>query len=286
MPVFIQTSLALLAFAGNSILCRLALSTDQIDSNSFTIVRLLSGALMLIILLKLQSVSTSHIFIKANKEQWLRAFYLFAYAGAFSYAYLLLNTAAGALILFGSVQFSLLMMQYINGHQASKQELMGLSLALAGFIYWILPDAQRPSLLGSALMAGAGLAWAFYTLAGKNSRQAHVDTTHNFILSLPFLLLLLPGYWLWSPFSISTNGFILAMASGAITSAIGYWIWYRVLPSLSTLSAGVLQLTVPLLAALGGIIWAQEPISLSFIVASLTILAGILLVLLAKQKTL
>ena len=292
MPLFLTVSLALLAFAGNSVLCRLALSQPNMDASSFTIIRLLSGAIMLYVLVKLKSTKISSStppkklsVFNASKQEWLRAFYLFIYAAGFSYAYQMLDTAAGALILFGFVQFTLMTVDVMNGKQPSTLELLGMGLAFSGFVYWALPSAQAPSLLGSVLMAIAGIAWGFYTLAGKNSRQADVDTAKNFILTLPFLATLIPVYWLVSPLEVNPQGITYALVSGAITSALGYWLWYQVLPKLSTLSAGVLQLSVPILAALGGIIWAQEYIPFSFIVASSLILSGILLVILAPKKT-
>ncbi|MEH6344046.1 MAG: DMT family transporter [Bermanella sp.] len=292
MPLYLTVSLALIAFAGNSVLCRLALSQPNMDASSFTIIRLISGAIMLYVLVKLKPRKDSNStnakqlsFINASKQEWLRAFYLFTYAAGFSYAYQMLDTAAGALILFGFVQFTLMTVDIIKGKRPSTLELSGMILALSGFIFWALPSAQTPSLIGSALMAAAGIAWGFYTLAGKNSRQADVDTAKNFILTLPFLTTLIPLYWLVSPLEVNPSGIIYALVSGAITSALGYWLWYQALPKLTTLTAGVLQLSVPILAALGGIIWAKEYIPLSFIVASSLILSGILMVILAPKKS-
>jgi len=284
VQLVIFISLALLAFAGNSILCRLALNLHQMDANSFTLIRLISGAFMLVLLVAIKGHSLPRLMKETKSRDWLRAAYLFLYAAGFSYAYQLLDTAAGALVLFGAVQFTMLARQIFSGQRPNTLELMGMAMAMGGFIYWTLPDAQRPSLLGSALMVVAGMAWAFYTLAGKQSRHADLDTCKNFILSLPFLALLLPAYWLWSPININGQSVMLALASGAITSALGYWLWYQVLPSLSTLSAGVLQLSVPILAALGGLIWALEPISLRFLLTSLLILAGIFLVILGANR--
>jgi len=284
VQLIIFIGLALLAFAGNSILCRLALNVHQMDANSFTLIRLMSGALMLALLVALKRHSLPRLMKDSSAQDWLRGAYLFLYAAGFSYAYQLLDTAAGALILFGAVQFTMLLKQILSGQRPNTLELMGMALAVGGFIYWSLPDAQRPSLLGSALMAVAGIAWAFYTLAGRHSRHADLDTCKNFILSLPFLCLLLPVYWFSSPANFNGQSVMLALASGAITSALGYWLWYQVLPSLSTLTAGVLQLSVPILAALGGLIWAHEHISLSFLLASFLILAGILLVILGSNR--
>ena len=288
MQLSFLVSLALLAFAGNSVLCRLALSQYQMDATSFTLLRLMSGAGMLYILVSLKGVKifTAHQPIKnITYQEWLKAFYLFVYASCFSFAYLLLDTAAGALILFGCVQLTLMLFEIANGKKSTLIQWLGMSIAISGFVYWALPSAQTPSIEGAVLMALSGIAWAFYTLAGKGSLQASVDTTKNFVLSMPFLILLIPSYWLMTPFQVNPIGIVLALLSGAITSALGYWIWYLVLPKLSTLSAGVLQLSVPILAALGGIIWANEAIALSFIIASSLVLGGILLVMLPAKKT-
>ena len=288
MQLSFLVSLALLAFAGNSVLCRLALSQYQMDATSFTLLRLMSGAGMLYILVSLKGVKifTAHQPIKnITYQEWLKAFYLFVYASCFSFAYLLLDTAAGALILFGCVQLTLMLFEIANGKKSTLIQWLGMSIAISGFVYWALPSAQTPSIEGAVLMALSGIAWTFYTLAGKGSLQASVDTTKNFVLSMPFLILLIPSYWLMTPFQVNPIGIVLALLSGAITSALGYWIWYLVLPKLSTLSAGVLQLSVPILAALGGIIWANEAIALSFIIASSLVLGGILLVMLPAKKT-
>ncbi len=287
MPLSFLVSLALLAFAGNSVLCRLALSQYQMDATSFTLLRLMSGAGMLYILVSLKGVKifTAHQSIKnITYQEWLKAFYLFVYASCFSFAYLLLDTAAGALILFGCVQLTLMLFEIANGKKNTLIQWLGMSIAISGFVYWALPSAQTPSIEGAVLMALSGIAWAFYTLAGKGSLQASVDTTKNFVLSMPFLILLIPSYWLMTPFQVNPIGIVLALLSGAITSALGYWIWYLVLPKLSTLSAGALQLSVPILAALGGIIWANEAIALSFIIASSLVLGGILLVMLPAKR--
>ncbi len=287
MPIPFLIFLALLAFAGNSVLCRLALSHYHMDAASFTLLRLISGAIMLYCLMALKrkklfpSVST---FNNIASKDWLKACYLFIYAACFSFAYLLLDTASGALILFGCVQLTLMIFEIVKGKKNTPVQWLGMGLAISGFIYWALPSAQPPSFSGAILMALSGIAWAFYTLAGKESLQASTDTTKNFVLSIPFLILLIPSYWLISPLQVNSTGIALAILSGSLTSALGYWIWYLVLPSLSTLSAGVLQLSVPILAALGGIIWANEAISFSFIIASAMVLGGILLVMLAPKK--
>jgi len=290
LKTFILTFFALLAFAGNSVLCRMALSsnamgTTSIDANSFTIIRLLSGALVLGALLLINKVSLNTLLKPDGKQVFLRAAYLFIYAAFFSYAYILLDTAAGALLLFASVQITMLSVQFISQKKPSNQELSGLLLAFMGFVYWMLPSSQSPSYLGAALMIISGIAWAAYTLAGKGSKHAQLDTAQNFIYSLPFLIFLLPVYFIFEPINLSEKGIVLAVLSGAITSGLGYWIWYQVLPKLSISSAAVLQLSVPLIAAGGGILWNHESITASFIMACSFILLGIYLVISSKKRS-
>jgi drug/metabolite transporter (DMT)-like permease len=278
-----QTVLALLAFAGNSVLCRLALNDGLIDANSFTIIRLISGACILVALVFVMNRKHAPI-EKPSKLRIKQAAYLFVYAACFSIAYLMLGTAAGALILFVSVQLTMLTVQYIQGRRSTKLELAGLLLALGSFAAWMIPGAQRPDVSGVLLMAIAGIAWGYYTIAGKTSQNPQKDTAQNFFYSVFFCVFLIPLYWLHDAINITNQGTLLAIASGAITSGLGYWLWYRVLPSFTSLSAGVMQLSVPILAAIGGIIWNHEAITLTFILASSGILGGIFLVLYSGHK--
>jgi drug/metabolite transporter (DMT)-like permease len=284
-PVFLtlQTILALLAFAGNSVLCRLALNDGLIDANSFTIIRLISGAIILIALLFIMNHQHS-IIEKPNLARIKQAAYLFVYAACFSIAYLMLGTAAGALILFVCVQLTMLLMQYIQGRRSTWLELGGLVLALSSFAAWMIPSAQRPEASGVLLMAVAGIAWGFYTITGKASQNPQKDTAQNFFYSIFFCIILLPLYWLHETANITSQGILLAVASGAIMSGLGYWLWYKVLPSFTSLSAGVMQLSVPILAAIGGMVWNHEAITLTFMLASSGILGGIFLVLYSGYK--
>lgn len=279
----LQTGLALIAFAGNSVLCRLALQDGLIDANSFTIIRLVSGACILIALIF--AINKNHAIIeKPNRARAKQAAYLFVYAACFSIAYLMLGTAAGALILFVCVQLTMLIMQYIQGRRSTVMELMGLTLALGSFAAWMIPSAQRPEFSGVLLMAVAGIAWGFYTITGKASQNPQKDTAQNFFYSVFFCVFLLPIYWLHEPATMTNQGILLAIASGAIMSGLGYWLWYRVLPSFTSLSAGVMQLSVPVLAAIGGMVWNQEAVTLTFALASSGILGGIFLVLYSGYK--
>lgn len=282
----IYTSLALLAFAGNSVLCRLALSAieqnqQHIDAASFTHIRLLSGIIILIFLLLFS--------IKKNKRQtntkrckgsWQAAICLFIYAITFSYGYISLDTGTGALILFGAVQLTMVLTSIYAGDRLQPVQLIGLLIAFSGFIYLVIPTFSTPSFSAFILMSLAGVAWAFYTLLGKQSTQPLADTTYNFIRTLP-LIVISVTLTLHDVF-LSFYGVILAILSGAITSGVGYFLWYLALRYISPLQAGVLQLLVPIIAAVGGVLFAQEIISLRLSISSLLVLGGVFLVLKAK----
>jgi drug/metabolite transporter (DMT)-like permease len=206
---------------------------------------------------------------------------LFIYAICFSFAYLTLDTGTGALILFGSVQICMLTISKLSGERFSYLELIGLAMAVIGFIYLVLPTLSTPSLPGFVLMAMSGIAWGFYTLAGKKSLQPSLDTTMNFIRTIPMAMITL----LFIDFSSITNkGLVVAILSGVVTSGIGYIIWYKALSLLSNMQAAVTQLLVPVIAAFGGLVFISEPISMRLVVASTLVLSGVLLVVIAKHK--
>ena len=277
---------ALLAFAGNSILCRLALANGAIDPSAFTAIRLLAGAMTLTVLVLLKrssrAVSTAtndrHIFNLA----WLAPLMLFAYAALFSFAYVSLDTGVGALILFGSVQVTLLLMGLLRGERFSLFEVMGLLIACAGLVYLVYPELSKPSISGFIMMSLAGVAWGIYTLRGQGSSRPLFDTNSNFVKAVPLGLLMLMVFW--GSHSISLFGFWMALMSGALTSGVGYAVWYAALPTLTTSQAGVMQLLVPLIAAAGGVAFAGEALSVRLLVASSLTLGGILIVILAKKK--
>ena len=278
MKTPLLTLFALLAFAGNSILCRLALDHHQMDAGSFTAIRLFSGALCLFLLLTLGNkirLTRSHF----NSQSFKAGFYLFAYAACFSFAYIQLDTATGALVLFATVQLTMLAYQVVTLRSLSQNELFGMCIALFGFAYWMWPDESQPAFTGIILMVLSGIAWGFYTLNGKNTKKPQQDTTTNFITSLPFTLILIPlSIFYPNEGEIEFSGIMLAISSGAFTSGLGYWIWYSVLPNLKITLASVLQLTVPIIATLGGILWVNEWPELDFYIASVLILCGIYLV--------
>ncbi|WP_171041675.1 DMT family transporter [Pseudoalteromonas phenolica] len=278
MKTCVLTIIALIAFAGNSILCRIALGDAQIDAAGFTVARLISAAIFLYFLVFFNKRTDES---SLNYGSWWSSIMLFIYAICFSFAYLTLDTGTGALILFGSVQLCMLTMSKLSGERFSSLALIGLLTALFGFIYLVFPTLSTPSLIGFVLMSLSGVAWGLYTLAGKGAKQPSAETSMNFIRTLPLALIVLP----FVDFSsVTTKGLIVAMISGIVTSGIGYIIWYKALPLLTGIQAAVSQLLVPVIAAIGGFLFLSEPISTRLIIASILILGGVLLVSLEKSK--
>jgi drug/metabolite transporter (DMT)-like permease len=279
-------SFALIAFAGNSVLCRLALGQGLIDASSFTSIRLLSGIVSLLvislILVKGNVVSVVQEFKKQNSlKTWLASLMLFVYAGTFSYGYISLDTGTGALILFGLVQLTMIIVGALYGNKLHFAEWLGIALAFVGVIYLVLPSLSTPSLLGFILMALSGIAWAIYTLLGRGSKQPIIDTTANFLRTIPFVLVLILLTFEYC--KITDWGMIYAILSGAVTSAIGYALWYLVLKDISVTQAAVVQLLVPILAAVGGVLFVSEPISIRLVISSLLVLGGILIVIMGRR---
>jgi drug/metabolite transporter (DMT)-like permease len=272
------TLLAMLAFAGNSILCRLALEHTGIDAASLTGIRLVSGA---VVLWAIARVSRKD---HAGQGNWLSAFALFAYAAGFSFAYLSLSAATGALLLFGAVQASMIAHGLWVGERLNKQQFGGLSLALVGLIGLLLPGLSAPPLLGSVLMLMAGAAWGLYSVRGKGSGDPIRVTAGNFLRAALFAALL--SALCISSANPDSTGVWYAVASGAITSGMGYALWYSVIPHLKAASAASIQLSVPVLAAFGGVILLGESLSMRFLLASLAIIGGIGLVIAAKPRRL
>jgi drug/metabolite transporter (DMT)-like permease len=278
MKVFFYTSFALLAFAFNSILCRLALGTNAIDAAGFTTIRLISGAAALLVISSFFGNNNAAI----KQGNWLSAFFLFAYAICFSFAYIGLTTGTGALILFGSVQATMIIAALAGGERPQVLEWLGLFAALAGLIYLVLPGLAAPPLFSSILMALAGIAWGFYTLRGKGSANPLAETTGNFIRTIP--LIITASLPFLSQFQMSQRGFAFAIISGAITSGVGYSIWYAALKFHTAARAAILQLSVPVLAAIGGVILLSENVTIRLLVAAILILGGISLAVFAKKK--
>ena len=275
---FVYTFLALSAFAANSVICRLALKEKAIDPGLFTGIRLISGASVLAILVFLSKGDRSSY----SKGSWVSGFVLFLYAAAFSYAYITLETGTGALIAFGSVQITMIAYSLISGYKMSVWEWLGVFLSIAGFVYLMLPDAKTPSVSGFILMTISGISWGLYSIRGNDSKNPLNETAFNFLRATPFLMLLL--FFISKDANASTKGILLALLSGTITSGIGYTIWYMALKELTSIQASIVQLFVPVLAAIGGVIFVGELISSKLIVASLMILGGILLLIVKKTK--
>lgn len=279
MKVVLFTSFALLAFAGNSVLCRLALGNNAIDAASFTSIRLLSGILALGLILLITQRRSS----QTSKGSWKASAMLFIYALTFSYAYISLDTGVGALILFTAVQVTMIFIRVFSGGRLLAIEWLGVSLSFFGFVYLVYPELSSPSVIGFILMLVSGVAWGLYTLEGRKSKSPLNDTAYNFIRCLPLVLLL--TVITISNATLSSEGIWLAIAAGAITSGVGYAIWYVALGSLSAIQAAVVQLLVPVIATFGGIVFANEALSVRLVIASLVILGGISLVIFASKIT-
>jgi len=270
------TSLAMIAFAGNSLLCRVALLHTDIDAASFTTIRLVSGAVTLWFIVRMRSGE------RTGRGNWLSALALFAYAAGFSFAYISLTAATGALLLFGAVQATMISYGFWRGERLSAIQLVGFLLALAGLVGLLLPGLSAPPLVGSLLMLGAGVAWGVYSLRGKGGGDPTRVTAGNFLRAVPIAAVL--SLLMLSRYSVDMAGFWYAVASGALASGIGYAIWYTALPALRATSAATIQLSVPVIAALGGIVFLGESLSLRLVLASVAILGGIALVILARSR--
>jgi drug/metabolite transporter (DMT)-like permease len=279
VKIFLYTVLALIAFAANSLLCRLALSRNAIDAATFSAVRLASGALILLIIAF--AVNRKSAF--SSNADAVSAFWLFLYAIAFSFAYLSLSAGTGALILFGAVQATMIIYVLFKGERFFRSEWVGLLLAIAGLIYLLLPGLSAPSVSGAALMLVAGIAWGFYSLLGRGAQNPLTNTANNFLYSLPFVFAVNLAILLFGNPHVSTNGILLAILSGAVTSGLGYVIWYAALKGLTSIQAAMVQLAVPVLAAISGVIILSETLSLRLIISAIMILGGIALAVLSRQ---
>jgi len=269
MKFIALTFLALVAFAANSVLNRAALIDPQISPGQFTAIRLVAGAGMLMILVSLRQGGIKRL---AGSGTWISAAMLLLYAVGFSYAYVSLDTGVGALILFGGVQLTMFGGVLMKGEAPGLWRWVGSGLGLSGLAILLLPGASAPSISGSALMLVAAFGWGVYSLNGQGVADPLETTAGNFLRAAPFgaALLLLP-----SALTASTSGIALAVASGALASGLGYAIWYSVIPRLGASLAAVLQLTVPLIALGGGMVFLGETPTLSFAIAAALILSGV-----------
>ncbi len=275
--VIALTSLAMIAFAGNSLLCRVALKDTSIDAASFTAIRLSSGAAMLWLVVRMSRGTIT------GRGNWPSAFALFFYAAGFSFAYLSLPAATGALLLFGAVQATMIGHGIWAGERLRRLQLVGLVFALGGLVGLLLPGLSAPPLYGSILMLGAGVAWGVYSLRGKGAGDPTRVTAGNFLRAVPIAAVL--SVMTYDGATMDSAGLWYAVSSGALASGIGYAIWYTALPALKATNAATVQLSVPVIAALGGIVFLDETVTLRLVLASVAILGGIALVILEKQNT-
>lgn len=266
------TTLALVAFAANSLLCRLALGTHGIDAASFTSVRIASGALLLVLLQRWSATAQP-----SPRAGWRAAGLLFTYAGCFSFAYGSLATGTGALILFGCVQVTMLLAALAAGERLTAVAWVGLGVAAAGLCVLVFPGLRAPDPLGALSMGLAGAAWGGYTLLGRGSRAPVADTARNFLFATP-LAFAVSALTLRNA-TLTRTGVVLAVISGAVTSGVGYTLWYAALRALNAVQAAVLQLCVPVLAAAAGIVFLAEAVSGRLVLASAMILGGVALVI-------
>ena len=275
MRVVLLTLLAMLAFAANSLLCRLALKSGSIDPASFAAIRLASGAAMLALVMRVRNASP------VAHGSWTAAFWLFAYAATFSFAYVRLPAGVGALILFGAVQATMIGAGIWRGERLALRQWLGVSLAVAGLVALLLPGLTAPPLGSAVLMLVAGVGWGAYSLHGRGAQDASAASAGNFLRSVPFAVLLVAASF--SHGSISQTGLALALCSGAITSGLGYIVWYTVLPRLRASAAATVQLSVPLLAAIGGTLLLGEDWTQRLGWTCLAITGGIALVVAAPK---
>ncbi|MBF2046992.1 MAG: DMT family transporter [Elainella sp. C42_A2020_010] len=271
------TTLAMVAFAGNSLLCRIALKHTDIDATSFTAIRLIAGALMLGLIIHLRGGRIS------KGGSWSSALALFTYAACFSIAYISLSAGVGALLLFGAVQITMIGYGLWVGERLRGMQVMGLLIALAGLVGLLLPGLSTPPLQGAVLMLVAGTAWGIYSLLGKGVANPIQSTGGNFLRAVPFAIIL---SLIFRPaISFDCAGVLYAICSGAIASGVGYAIWYHALPKLKATQAAIVQLSVPIIAAVGAILVLNEAMTLRLGLASVAVLGGIALVIWQQRSS-
>ena len=271
------TSITMVAFASNSLLCRLALQHAAIDAASFSSIRLVSGAVVLAVLARASAGRAA-----PARVDWAAATMLFLYVAFFSFAYLTLSAGTGALILFGAVQLTMLAAGLRAGERFDALGWVGFALAAGGLVYLVSPGVTAPTPLGAALMTVAGVAWGVYSLRGRGLDNPLAATASNFLRAAPMALAL--SLLLYGRARASPAGILLALASGALTSGIGYVLWYAALKGLSAIRAAAVQLSVPPIAAFGAVLFLAEPLTARLAAASAAILGGIALVLASRTQ--
>jgi drug/metabolite transporter (DMT)-like permease len=265
----------MIAFAANSLLCRMALKNTGIDASSFTSIRIVSGALVLWLIVRARGIPNN------TTGNWLSALALFIYAAGFSFAYVKLPTAVGALILFGAVQATMIGCGLWTGERMRAVQIAGFCAAFAGLVSLLLPGLSAPPPVSTALMLAAGVAWGIYSLRGKASGSPIVATAGNFLRAVPFTAAL--SVVTIGEASLDTPGVWYAVFSGGLASGVGYVIWYAALPGFKSTTAATIQLSVPVIAAVGGVIFLGETITLRLMLSSAGILGGIALVIMSKK---
>jgi drug/metabolite transporter (DMT)-like permease len=271
------TALALVAFAGNSLLCRMALGPAAIDAASFSTIRMVAGACCLGLLTAV--TRRGNIWTQGS---WLSAVILFVYAIPFSYAYGLLTAGTGALILFGTVQVTMIGGALVEGERPRARQWVGLLVAIAGLVYLLFPGIASPSPAGAALMAVAGVAWALYSIQGRGVGDPVAQNGGNFIRTLPMLLIV--SVLAMRLRHVETSGAILAILSGAVTTGLGYAVWYSALRELTATRAALVQLLVPVITVTGGVLFLREPISPRVVLSAAIVIGGIALALSANER--
>jgi drug/metabolite transporter (DMT)-like permease len=271
------TAVAMVAFAANSVLCRLALGAGLIDAASFATVRTISGAVLLAAILLLRQETV------AARPDWRSVVALYLYMVFFAFAYLSLSAGTGALILFGAVQLTMFTVALRSGEQFPMISWAGLVLAIAGLVYLVSPGLTAPDPLGAALMTIAGISWGAYSLVGRSAKDPVEATAHNFLYAVP--LVVATSLVFIGDFAITATGAAYAVVSGAVASGVGYVIWYAALRGLTGTGAATVQLSVPVIAAIGGVILLSEAVTLRLVVASAATLGGVALVLAQRNRS-
>jgi drug/metabolite transporter (DMT)-like permease len=266
----VLTATALIAFASNSILCRMALGRASIDAASFSTIRLVAGACCLALITAATGRDTWR-----TQGSWMSAAILFLYAIPFSYAYGLLTAGTGALILFGAVQVTMMGAGLLAGERPHARQWAGLTMAIAGLVYLLLPGLSAPSPHGAALMAMAGVAWGIYSIRGRGAADPLAQNAGNFVRSLPMALIVSVAALRFR--HVETSGVVLAAVSGAVTSALGYAVWYAALRGLTATRAALVQLLVPVITAAAGLFLLREPLSARLVVSAVVVIGGIAL---------
>ncbi len=282
LKTLVLTCLAMTAFAANSIFCRFALGEGGMDASTFTLIRLVSGAIVLGILSGRQAFRLP---ITDGDKPWAMPLMLALYALFFFHAYVNLGTGTGALILFGAVQTTMITGGVLAGDRPGFIQILGMATALMGLVYLVFPGLSAPSPMGAFLMALAGISWGVYSLLGKQVQNPVAATAFNFIWAVPLVLaslFFLSDFTL--PKTLAGNGFWAAVLSGTLASGIGYVIWYAAIKELSPVRAASVQLTVPVIAAAGGIFFLAEPFGLRLFISSAVILSGVGMALVPQKK--